>query len=67
MTYDSVKHAKSLCNDVEYSAEDAGRTDIGYLADVIETAINAGATTVLPFSTSASDLTRSSGSISFSK
>ena len=46
MTYDSVAYAKSFTKDVEYSAEDAGRTDIGYLADIIETAIDAGATTI---------------------
>ncbi len=46
MSYDAVAYAKTFCNDVEFSAEDAGRTDIGYLADVIEIAIEAGATTV---------------------
>ncbi|MFZ1290832.1 MAG: 2-isopropylmalate synthase [Melioribacteraceae bacterium] len=46
MTYDSVAYAKTLCNDVEYSAEDAGRTDLGYLAEVIEAAIEAGANVV---------------------
>ncbi|MCB9247675.1 MAG: 2-isopropylmalate synthase [Ignavibacteriales bacterium] len=46
MTSDSVAYAKSLCEDVEYSAEDAGRTDIGYLAEVIEAAIEAGANVV---------------------
>ncbi|MDF1610983.1 2-isopropylmalate synthase [Stygiobacter electus] len=46
MSYDAVVYAKTFCNDVEFSAEDAGRTDIGYLADVIETAIEAGATTI---------------------
>lgn len=46
MSYDAVAYAKTFCSDVEFSAEDAGRTDIGYLADVIETAIEAGATTV---------------------
>ena len=46
MTYDSVAYAKTLCDNVEFSAEDAGRTDLTYLAEVIETAINAGATTV---------------------
>ena len=46
MTYDSVAYAKSFLKDVEYSAEDAGRTDIGYLSEIIETAIEAGATTV---------------------
>lgn len=46
MAYDSVKYAKSLCSDVEFSAEDAGRTDINYLAEVIYTAIEAGANVV---------------------
>jgi 2-isopropylmalate synthase len=46
MSYDAVAYAKTFCEDVEFSAEDAGRTDIGYLADVIEIAISAGATTV---------------------
>ena len=46
MAYDSVKYAKSLCEDVEFSAEDAGRTDINYLAEVIYTAIDAGANVV---------------------
>ncbi len=46
MTRDAVAYAKSLCGDVEYSAEDAGRTDIGYLCDIVAVAIEAGATTV---------------------
>ncbi|MCX7875941.1 MAG: 2-isopropylmalate synthase [Melioribacteraceae bacterium] len=46
MSFDAVAYAKTFCNDVEFSAEDAGRTDIGYLAEVIETAIEAGATTI---------------------
>lgn len=46
MSYDMVKYAKTFCDDVEFSAEDAGRTEINYLAEVIETAIDAGATTV---------------------
>jgi 2-isopropylmalate synthase len=46
MSYDAVAYAKTFVQDVEFSAEDAGRTDIGYLADIIETAIEAGATTV---------------------
>lgn len=46
MTIDAVSYAKTLVDDVQYSAEDAGRTDIGYLAEVIEAAIEAGATTV---------------------
>ena len=46
MSREAVAYAKTLCDDVEFSAEDAGRTDIGYLAEVIEAAIEAGATTV---------------------
>ncbi|HGY54117.1 MAG TPA: 2-isopropylmalate synthase [Caldithrix abyssi] len=46
MSIDAVQYARTFCGDVEFSAEDAGRTDIGYLAEVIEAAIEAGATTV---------------------
>ncbi|MCE1188433.1 MAG: 2-isopropylmalate synthase [Ignavibacteria bacterium] len=46
MSYDAVAYAKTLTPDVEFSAEDAGRTPIDYLAAIIETAISAGATTV---------------------
>ena len=46
MSYNMVQYAKSLCDDVEFSAEDAGRTDMNYLVEVIEAAIEAGATTV---------------------
>jgi 2-isopropylmalate synthase len=46
MSLDAVAYAKTFLDDVEFSAEDAGRTDIGYLAEIIETAIEAGATTV---------------------
>ncbi|WP_456409103.1 2-isopropylmalate synthase [Caldithrix abyssi] len=46
MSIDAVQYARTFCDDVEFSAEDAGRTDIGYLAEVIEAAIEAGATTV---------------------
>lgn len=46
MSYDAVQYAKTFCDDVEFSAEDAGRTEIDYLAEVIEAAIMAGATTV---------------------
>ncbi len=41
-----VKWARNYCDNVEFYAEDAGRTDNEYLARVIEAAINAGATTV---------------------
>lgn len=41
-----VKYAKSFVEDVEFYAEDAGRTDNAYLAKVVEAVINAGATVV---------------------
>jgi 2-isopropylmalate synthase len=41
-----VKWAKSYVDDVEFYAEDAGRTDNDYLARVIEAVIAAGATVV---------------------
>jgi len=41
-----VKWASKYTNDIEFYAEDAGRTDNDYLARVIEAVINAGATTV---------------------
>lgn len=41
-----VKWARSFTDDVEFYAEDAGRTDNDYLAQVIEAVIKAGATTV---------------------
>jgi 2-isopropylmalate synthase len=42
----AVKWAKNFVDDVEFYAEDAGRTDNEYLARVIEAVIKAGATTV---------------------
>ena len=46
MAVHHVQFAKSLCHDVEFSAEDAGRTDPEFLFKVIEAVIEAGATTV---------------------
>src|SRR5438874_5818543 len=43
---DAVAYAHSLCEDVEFSPEDATRSDLDYLALVLETVIEAGATTV---------------------
>jgi len=42
----AVSHAKSLCPDVEFSCEDASRTDFDYLCEVVEAAIEAGATVI---------------------
>jgi 2-isopropylmalate synthase len=41
-----VKWARNYTDDVEFYAEDAGRTDNDYLARVVEAVIKAGATTV---------------------
>jgi len=43
---DAVKYARKFVDDVEFYAEDAGRTDNEYLARVVETVIAAGATVV---------------------
>ena len=41
-----VRRAKSHCGDVEFSPEDAARTEIDFLCRVVEAVIAAGATTV---------------------
>ena len=41
-----VSHARSLCPDIEFSPEDAGRSDPEFLYIVLEQAIKAGATTL---------------------
>jgi 2-isopropylmalate synthase len=43
---DAVKYARKFVDDVEFYAEDAGRSDNAYLAEVIEAVIKAGATVV---------------------
>ncbi|MEG0570266.1 MAG: 2-isopropylmalate synthase [Oscillospiraceae bacterium] len=45
-TRESVEYAKTLLQDVEFSAEDASRSDKDFLLQVVQTAINAGATTI---------------------
>ncbi len=42
----SIKLAKSFVDDIEFSPEDASRTEPDFLAQVVEAAIDAGATTV---------------------
>ncbi len=42
----AVSFARSLCNDVEFSPEDAGRSDPEFLVQVLGEAIKAGATTL---------------------
>src|SRR5215469_9094429 len=46
LTIESVKRAKAMVKDVEFSPEDASRTEPEFLAQVVEAAIEAGATTV---------------------
>jgi 2-isopropylmalate synthase len=43
---DSVTHARNLCDDVEWSAEDGSRSDHDFLCRVVEAAIKAGARTI---------------------
>jgi 2-isopropylmalate synthase len=42
----SVRYAKSFCGDVEFSAEDAIRTEPAFLVEVLQAAADAGATTL---------------------
>ena len=35
-----------ICDDVEFSAEDATRSDLAFLCEIAEAAVNAGATTI---------------------
>ena len=43
---ESIRLAKSFCDDVEFSPEDATRTDREFLCEVVQAVIDAGATTV---------------------
>lgn len=43
---EAVALARSMCDDVEFSPEDATRTDLDFLCAVVEAVIEAGATTV---------------------
>jgi 2-isopropylmalate synthase len=43
---EAVRLARSLCGDVEFSAEDASRTELAFLAEVARVAVEAGAATV---------------------
>ncbi|MCX7926798.1 MAG: 2-isopropylmalate synthase [Candidatus Omnitrophica bacterium] len=46
LAYEWTKYAKKLCEDIEFSPEDASRTEPKFLFKVIEAVIDAGATTV---------------------
>jgi 2-isopropylmalate synthase len=43
---EAIRFAKSLCQDVEFSPEDATRTDPDFLCRVLEAVVEAGATTL---------------------
>jgi 2-isopropylmalate synthase len=43
---DAIRFAKSLCEDVEFSPEDATRTEPDFLCRVLEAVVEAGATTL---------------------
>ena len=43
---EAVKHARAYCGDVEFSPEDASRSDFDYMCDVLEAVIEAGAGTI---------------------
>lgn len=43
---EAIKHAKGYTDDVEFSAQDATRTDPSFLHEIIQAAIEAGATTI---------------------
>jgi len=42
----SVRFARNLCADIEFSAEDGYRSELDFLARVVEAVINEGATTI---------------------
>jgi len=43
---ESVRLARSLCDDIEFSPEDATRSDRDYLVEMVRIAVEAGATTI---------------------
>ena len=43
---ENVSYARSLCDDIEFSLEDATRTDLDYMCQVVQAAIECGATTI---------------------
>ncbi len=43
---DAVKYARTFVDDVEFSLEDAGRSDMGFMKEIIDATIKAGAGTI---------------------
>ncbi len=46
LAVESIKYARNFCDDIEFSPEDASRTEKRFLFKVVESVIAAGATTV---------------------
>jgi len=46
MAVDGIRYARKFARDVEFSPEDASRTEPDFLAQIVEAAIDAGATTI---------------------
>ena len=44
--YKSISFARTLCDDVEFSPEDATRSDVDFLCSFVQVAVEAGATTI---------------------
>ncbi|MBZ5532746.1 MAG: 2-isopropylmalate synthase [Acidobacteriia bacterium] len=44
--YKAVAYARSLCDDVEFSPEDASRSDVDFLCRFVQAAVDAGATVI---------------------
>jgi 2-isopropylmalate synthase len=45
-TAEAIAYARTLCNTVQFSPEDAGRADLDYLCTVVQAAVDAGATVI---------------------
>ena len=46
MAVDAIQQARTYTDNIEFSAEDAGRTELGYLREIVQATIDAGATTI---------------------
>ncbi|MCD6094244.1 MAG: 2-isopropylmalate synthase [Candidatus Omnitrophica bacterium] len=46
LTVESIRYARRFIDDIEFSPEDATRTDFNFLVEVVQAAIAAGATTI---------------------
>ena len=42
----AVTYAKTFCEDIEFSCEDAGRSDVGFMKEILDAVIEVGATTL---------------------